>query len=190
MNQKIIIKHIEEEETNSTLGRLYDAIESLEKAKAYLRDSKYVDTIEEMVSDIDKTIYRNHCQLVENEELWKSCVGKYFKVRKDNEENIHIVMFVYDVLRSNKTVFTQIVDSNSHHEGVYQYNMSINYDTTDWELEEITQEEFLDFAYEQDRRVILYNLQKIDAKCKTKFTEKERTLAKDNIKKILYHEGN
>jgi hypothetical protein len=36
----------------------------------------------------------------------------------------------------------------------------------------------------------LYNLQRIDAKCKTKFTEKERTLVQDSIKKILYHEGN
>lgn len=164
--EKIIIKHYENSE--SALDGLYDALESISFAKGKLKEKKYKDALEKIANDIDSDIQSNDTALTENMVKWEKCLGKYYKAKCDRN---NYLLHPYALTFSNRTLAVIMADMDDRYEAVHSTTIYLEEDIRDWELEEITREEFKALVAEQALTVVDYrytrNIEKSQTNCKT-----------------------
>lgn len=164
--KKVIIKHYENNE--SALDRLFDALEHINSAISCLKEQKYKDVLNKIACDIDNDIHCNNAALIENMAKWESCLGKYYKAVCGS---INYLLHPYSLIYSSKYVFALMVNMNSHYKSISDTTINLEAETRDWELEEITREEFKELVAEQALSVVDYrytrNIEKSQTNCKT-----------------------
>lgn len=170
--EKIIIKHYEVNE--SALDKQYDALEHISSAYDILKEKKFKDVLDKLANDVLEDIRINDSQLQKNIAEWEACVGKYFKgkVKKSNQTYYsRCIIHPYKLVNSCKRLFVLIADLDDHYKGIEDKGIELEGCTEDWELEEITREEFKKIATEQTLSIVDYrytrNIEKSQTNCRT-----------------------
>ena len=86
---------------------------------------------------------------------WEGLKNKFYK-GKYGEENIMI--YPYEVIGVNHCVFCLCVCLDDMHAGIHNRTFNLEYETHDFELEEITKEEFIEGMTQHGLDVFNYRI--------------------------------
>lgn len=151
---KIILKHYEED--SCSLNRQYDFLDNIQEA-IRCADKKHKGVLKEIANEVDENIKKSLSRIDELTEAWERLKKKFYK-GKYGEENI--ILYPYEVSKANYCVFSLCVHLDDKHAGIRNETFNFEADTRDFELEEITKDDFIAEMTKHELDVVNYRLNK------------------------------
>lgn len=152
--KKIILKHYEEDSVS--LNKQWECLESIEEAIRYA-DKKHKGALKEIANEVDENIKKSLSRIDKLTEAWEKLKKKFYKGKYGKE---NIILYPYEVNKANYCVFSLCVHLDDKHAGIRNEIFNFEAETRDFELEEITKDDFIDEMTKHELDVVNYRLNK------------------------------
>lgn len=150
---KIILKHYEED---LSLNRQYDFFDNIQEAIRYA-DRKHKVILKEIANEVDENIKKSLSRIDKLTEAWEKLKKKFYKGKYGKE---NIILYPYEVNKTNYCVFSLCVHLDDKHAGIRNEIFNFEAETRDFELEEITKDDFIAEMTRHELDVVNYRLNK------------------------------
>jgi hypothetical protein len=151
---KIILKHYEED--SDSLNRQYKFFENIQEA-IRCADKKHKVILKEIADEVNKNINNSLSRIDELTEAWEKLMKKFYKGKYGKE---NIILYPYEINKVSHYVFCLCVNLDDKHAGISNEIIDFEDETHDFELEEITKDDFIAEMTKHELDVVNYRLNK------------------------------